>query len=279
MAYRDPPGKAVRPVTFRDLPELEDAELAAIVQVNVDARAIAPRQIKHQVKLALHIAVEGGRVKPADGRLDAELQGLFQQCRRAWRRAHAALRKSHKLDRNSLAHLLAQRQNHFQIGKVDFRIDIDVAAQRHRPLFNEQVNQRRCPSFRRRVDACTDIFLDGDALLDGAAFQVGNSRRAEQGLVEWPSTSPGETSRPTTSISRMPFGAVKPLDISANFPSRMRMSAVPPSINKPPFGRRSVSVSLHMGASVAHGAGPHESYRRPVCLWSIRFHAMACPYN
>ena len=27
-------------------------------------------------------------------------------------------------------------------------------------------------------------FLDGDALLDGAAFQVGNSRRAEQGLVE-----------------------------------------------------------------------------------------------
>jgi len=173
----------VRPAAFRDLPELEDAKLAAIVQMNVDAREIAHRQIEHQVKLALHIAVEGGRVKPADG-LDAELQGLFQQCRRAWRRAHADLRKSHKLDRNTLAHLLAQRQNHFQIGKVDFRIDIDVAAQRHRSLFHEQVNQRRCPSYQRRVDACADIFLDGDALLDGAAFQVENSRRAEQGLVE-----------------------------------------------------------------------------------------------
>lgn len=94
------------------------------------------------------------------------------------------MRKSHKLDRNTLAHFLAQRQNHFQIGKANFWIDIDVFAQRHRPLFREQVNQRRCPSFQRRVDACAGIFLDGDALLDGAAFQVGNSRRAEQGLVE-----------------------------------------------------------------------------------------------
>ena len=111
-------------------------------------------------------------------------RAFFQQCRRAWRRAHADLRKSHKLDRNTLVHLLAQRQNHFQIGKVDFRIDIDVAAQRHRPLFREQVNQRRCPIFQRRVDAYADILLGGDALRDGAAFKMGNSRRAEQGLVE-----------------------------------------------------------------------------------------------
>ena len=98
--------------------------------------------------------------------------------------AHAALRKSHQLDRNTLAHLLAQRQKHFQIGKDDFRIDIDVAAQRHRPLFREQVNQRRFLIFQRRVDASADILLGGDALRDGAAFKVGNSRRAEQGLVE-----------------------------------------------------------------------------------------------
>ncbi len=112
-----------------DLFDLEDAEHARIMQMDIDVDAVPVRDAEHHVEVFLHIAVEARRIDPAD-EIGAHGHRLVEQLGRACARQDAALRKRDQLDIDDILVRLAHGENGFERSQSDTTVDHHMAAHR-----------------------------------------------------------------------------------------------------------------------------------------------------
>ena len=177
-----PPSPALaRPLG--DQLELPDAERAAVVQVDVDAGAVALGEAEDDVEVPHRVAVHAGRVDPAD-RLDARLQRLLEQFRGAGVGQHPVLRERHLLHRDPAVEPLDGRAHRLDAAQPDLGVDVGVAAHVRGP--GRPPCAPAAPRCGRRRDAelAAAPALVGDPVGERVAGRVRHPRPAVQRLVE-----------------------------------------------------------------------------------------------
>lgn len=117
--------EAERRRALRNVPQLPGAGHASVVQMDVDARAMALGQAEDDVELAVHVSVEARRIEAADQ------VGALRECRveevgDAGRGDHAALRERDDLDPQPVAELLPHLDQLAQAVQAHVRVDVDV---------------------------------------------------------------------------------------------------------------------------------------------------------
>ncbi len=127
MADRDPSLQAECDGALADQAELPGAERAAVVQVDVDHRAVGAGQPEHDVQVPHGVAVDPGRVDPAD-HLDAVGECLLEQLGGAGLAQDAVLRERHLLDVDPSAHPLDRLADRGHTGEAELGRDVGVAA-------------------------------------------------------------------------------------------------------------------------------------------------------
>jgi hypothetical protein len=128
VADDDPPTEPAARRLRRDPPQLETAERAGVVEVDVDPLAVALGDPEDDLQLSLDVAVEPGRVEAADD-VGAEHDRLLQQRRRAEVAQHARLREGDDLHAREVADALARLQHRLDARQAVARVDVDVRAQ------------------------------------------------------------------------------------------------------------------------------------------------------
>ncbi len=115
MTHRHAPLQARGDGPGRDLAQLEAAEQAEIMQVDVDAGAAPLGDGEDGVEMPVNVAVDPGRVEAAD-QIGAVGDRGIEQLGRARRGEDAALGKRHQLDVDQRAVALAQLDERMQAG-------------------------------------------------------------------------------------------------------------------------------------------------------------------
>ena len=88
----------------------EQAELAGLVQMDVDGLAMLLGHAEHRIEMPLRVAVDRARVEPADD-VRAHRERLVEHLERARADEQPALREGDDLDRAEVAHRLARRED------------------------------------------------------------------------------------------------------------------------------------------------------------------------
>ncbi|KIQ62821.1 hypothetical protein TR51_28280 [Kitasatospora griseola] len=185
MADRDPAAQAQRGRPRGDRPQLRHAGRAAVVQVDVDARAAPLRQLEDHVQLAVHVAVEPERVEPAD-QFGALPKRRVEQLRHAGLGDHAALRERHQLHVDQLAHPLTGLQHRVQVVEAGVRVDVHVQADVAGAERRHPAGQRLRPVRHRQPvgHRAALLPLGGDLGAQVGGLPVRLPGRAEEGLVQ-----------------------------------------------------------------------------------------------
>ena len=161
----------------------DSAGLASVVQMNVDSLAEPLGEAEHDVELTLDVAVEAGRVQPAD-QIGAGVERRGDEIGRALLGRHAALREGDELNVDPVAVGLAHPQHGLEIVKADVVVDVDVAAHARRAIGDQRANECGGACFDRQRDAMALDALSGDAFAHAPSLDMGQARRAPMRLVE-----------------------------------------------------------------------------------------------
>ena len=183
MADRHAAGQAERRGAVGDHLDRQRTHLAAVVQVDVDAAAVARRDREDAVELRLRVAVDADRVEPAD-RFGAFAHGELEQLERAGADRHAALREGDQLDRDRVAVALAHRLQAVQVGEAQLGADVDVAAHVRGAAGEQAAHQPRALQLGREGEPAQHAALVLDAIEQRRPRAVRLPRRAPQRLVE-----------------------------------------------------------------------------------------------
>ncbi len=136
--HLSPHAEGARP--FRNQLDGEAAQGAGLVQVNIDARAVALGDGKNSVEVADRVSLDDRGVDAAD-QFCAHLHRCVHQFGGARAYQHAALGKGDQLHRQAILQPLASRHDAFQIGETYLGVDIDVTANVGRALANSLPHQ------------------------------------------------------------------------------------------------------------------------------------------
>ena len=123
-------GRAPDPLT--DQLDGEGAQLAGLVEMDVDPDAVPFRQPEHHVQLPDRVAVERARVDPAD-QVCAGEQRLLEEIGGPGRPHHPRLRERHHLDPGTPGVVLPCGEHTFEPLQSRVGIDLGVAAHQRRP--------------------------------------------------------------------------------------------------------------------------------------------------
>ncbi len=183
VAHRDPATQPGEPSPFRDELQLPDAERAAVVQMDVDAGAVALGEAEHHVEVPYGVAVDASRIEPAD-HLDPVLQGRFEQFRRPGVRDQPALREGHLLHGDPPTETLGGRSHGLHAPQPDLGIDVGVGANVGGASGHHAFEQGRDAVDIGEAELATPPTLVGDAIGQGIARRMRYPRPAIERLVE-----------------------------------------------------------------------------------------------
>ncbi|MNB68066.1 hypothetical protein D3C75_145640 [compost metagenome] len=156
---RHPALQARRARARSDPQQLRQPGLARLVQMDVQAHAIALGQPEQQRKLAVGIPVQRARVD-ATQYFHACGDRLLQYRRRTRARHHPRLRERHQLDAHDVGTAQRRLAHGVQMLQAGTAIDVDVATHRHRTESAALADQRlgtvrhRCSGSNRGLFHC-----------------------------------------------------------------------------------------------------------------------------
>ncbi|MEU7387863.1 hypothetical protein [Streptomyces tanashiensis] len=127
VADGDPAAEAEGGGAGGDVPQLGGAGLAAVVEVQVDALAVAFGEAEDGVELAGRVAVEAHRVEAAD-EVGAVGQRGVEELGDAGRGDDPGLREGDELDAEPVAERLADVEEGVQVVEAGVGVDVDVGA-------------------------------------------------------------------------------------------------------------------------------------------------------
>ena len=184
VADRDLALQAQRFGARGDGEDLRQPAFAAIVQVDVDARATALGDGEHRIEMGVQVAVDADRVESAHE--SRALRDRFvEQLRRAGRAQDAALREGHDLDGDEVAEMLANLQHLMEVPETELIVDVDMAAHVQGAAGHDLAHQVRAGlEFRHRAcraHAALGLDTVGDLV---PRRLVGQPGQAEKRLVE-----------------------------------------------------------------------------------------------
>ena len=102
VADRDPTLQAGGDRSLGDVAKLRSADLASVVQMNVDSLAEPLGEAEHDVELAFDVVIEASRVQPAH-QIGAGVERRGDEIGRALLRHHTALREGDELNVDPVA--------------------------------------------------------------------------------------------------------------------------------------------------------------------------------
>ncbi|MCZ0979219.1 hypothetical protein O1L60_08985 [Streptomyces diastatochromogenes] len=192
-----------------DVPQLGGAGLAAVVEVQVDALAVAFGEAEDDVELAVGVAVEAHRVEAAD-EVGAVGEGRVEEVGDARRGDHPGLREGDELDAEPVAELLTDAQDGVQVVEAGVGVDVDVGADVSGAEGDHPAGQGGGPFGDGHLLGAAGLPLGRDLLLEGGGGPVrapGAPRRVLSRWA-WPSTRAGSRSAPPRSSA--PGGVGRP---------------------------------------------------------------------
>ncbi len=153
VAHRDPAGKAERRGALGDHLQFARAYRAAVVQVNVDADAAPFGDAEDDVEMRFGVAVDALRIEAAD-EIGAFARRRVEEIGDAGLAQDARLRKGDDLHVDEMRVSLLELQQRFEPGEPGLGVDVDMAAQRRRPIAPTDARSagRRAP--RPRAERC-----------------------------------------------------------------------------------------------------------------------------
>ena len=205
-------------------------------------------EAEHDVELALDVAVEAGRVQPAD-QVGAGVERRGDEIGRALLGRHAALREGDELNVDPVAIGLAHPQHGLEIGEADVVVDVDVAAHARRAIGDQRADECGGACFDRQRDAMALDALSGDAFAHAAVPRHGAG-----------AARPNASCRDGCGRRRTPAGGARPQDRCARparsaLPGACSAAMRPPAIStsaRSPSGRRALARIIRRGS----GASP-----------------------
>ena len=166
-----------------DLLEAEQAELAGLMQMDVDPDAPPLRQGEDGVELPSRVAVDHGGIDAAD-EIGAGVERRIHEVDDARASHHAALREGHDLDRDAALIGFANRQDLMQGRKAHLEMHVDMRSDMRRAIGDAAVEQQACPASRGHGELGQDLLVGFDPAHPGRPRGMGHPGQAEQGLVE-----------------------------------------------------------------------------------------------
>lgn len=166
-----------------DQVELERAEIAPVVEVDVDPRAMLGGDRHDRVKLADRVAVDACGVEAADV-LDAVGGGAGEQIDHARPAQHAVLRERDDLARHGLAVVGERFAHHLDAAQPDAGVDIDVRADARRAVPHEFCEHPAGDVYAGDAEFVAPRALVPDAALGAALAPVRLPRPAPPRLVD-----------------------------------------------------------------------------------------------
>src|SRR5439155_21761863 len=155
-----------------DLAELDAAECAGIVEVNVETDAMARGDPEDHVEMPADIVVDAGGIEPAD-QIGAVADGLIEEVGSSRVGDDSALGKGDDLDIEEVARRLPGAEERMQPGEGNLGIDVDVASQRCRTVRDDAVEKVLRPFLDRIVELAAEFLFSRDAFGNGVAGRWG----------------------------------------------------------------------------------------------------------
>ena len=163
MAHCDMALHAERACARRDLLDLEGAQRAHVMQMDVDIDAMLPGDAEHDVEMLFDVPVETRGIETAD-EVGAEPDGLVQQLRRARARQDATLGKGDELDVDQAFVFLAHAQDRLERFQPDRAVHHDMAAHLRAAVGDAEIELIARSHIHRRSLGHV-LGLEGDALM------------------------------------------------------------------------------------------------------------------
>ena len=183
VADRDLARHAMGPAPLGDHAKLFGANLARIVEMDVDTDAAPFGDPEDGIELAGGIAVDAGRIDTAD-KIGALADRGIEQLDGPRRRQDAALGERDDLDGDGVAETLARRQDALEVVEARLGIDIDMGAKVGRALAQHPSYEVGRPLLNRQREVPADPLLGLDAIAQGRTGGMGHPGQSEERLVE-----------------------------------------------------------------------------------------------
>ena len=183
VADRDLARESQRPRALGDHANLERAELARVVQMDVHARAMAPGDAEDDVELPLRIPIDAGGIDAAD-QLGASLHRAIEELRGARTGDDPALGEGDDLDRDDVFQPASRRHDPFEIPQADLGVDVHVAADVQGPAAHRLAGQAFGLDVGRQPQLPAQAPLIADAVEHRGPGLVRAPRQAPERLVE-----------------------------------------------------------------------------------------------
>ena len=183
VAHRDLAGEPEGTRAFGHEAKLEGAECSWIVEMNVHAHAMAPRDPEDDVEVGLGIPVQPRGIDAAD-EIRAVLRCAVEELRGARARDNAALGKGDDLYRERALQTLPDGHHAFEVAQADLRVDVGVVADVQGAAADGVAGQPLDLDVRPEVELAAQAALVLDPLRHRRPCFVGPPGQAPEGLVE-----------------------------------------------------------------------------------------------